>query len=683
MSHRLVAAVAAALCAAACTKNFDGQISCSSDYNCPTAYHCGTDNKCHSGEATVQVSWVSPADSAAMNGSQTFTVQVGHPDGITSVSLLNGNTVIATKSTGTIATTAPAKVDFPVDTTVFPEGNATFTATATSAKGQTGAAPGRNFIFDRHESAPAPVASSPASPSNSTATTFKLKGTADAGPAPATIYVFADPACNGGNTAAAVASGPATTFLEPGIDVPMLANASTTYSVLSVDAAGNVSACSSSVASGTLTFTSAQMCASAITSAQIFSPLMQGCGGSVTFANRASLCAPGCRAATSEEWVANFGGTAPTHHYWTDDVLNFSNSGCGSTGCTTNTCFAGRGAVSPQFAACTAGQPMRVCAGTGAFNGADADGNTCTWSACGYNSIAPKEFFGGCSGSHDNTAGTLCVCNITHWFVSPTGDDTSAGNSSATPFKTITKALSVAQSGETIFVAPGTYSAGETFPLHVPGGVALIGDEPNRGAAATPTRIAGAGPISGGSNINTAIMPGAGSTVAGFTITSTVTSNFAMGLVPAGSGAILRNNTITGSTNNGIYVIGGTTNHAILLNALTANGGVGLGYIGSSAGGKAETNTITGNKFGVEYDTAGGDLGGGPAGSACGNVLSCNSSNDVWTNQSITINLANGQWDHNPPTSGCTLPGTDLCNSAGTATFLTTNASVVATGACP
>ena len=62
------------------------------------------------------------------------------------------------------------------------------------------------------------------------------------------------------------------------------------------------------------------------------------------------------------------------------------------------------------------------------------------------------------------------------------GSDTDNG-SDRTPFKTITRALKVAQSGTTIFLAPGAYSTatGETFPLVLKSGVTLQGDPATRG----------------------------------------------------------------------------------------------------------------------------------------------------------------------------------------------------------
>jgi parallel beta-helix repeat protein len=62
------------------------------------------------------------------------------------------------------------------------------------------------------------------------------------------------------------------------------------------------------------------------------------------------------------------------------------------------------------------------------------------------------------------------------------GRDTGNG-SDRTPFKTITQALKVAQSGTTILLAPGTYSTetGEIFPLVLKAGVTLQGDPATRG----------------------------------------------------------------------------------------------------------------------------------------------------------------------------------------------------------
>ncbi|MBE9127061.1 MULTISPECIES: S-layer homology domain-containing protein [unclassified Coleofasciculus] len=70
------------------------------------------------------------------------------------------------------------------------------------------------------------------------------------------------------------------------------------------------------------------------------------------------------------------------------------------------------------------------------------------------------------------------------FYVNPaTGNDNAAGSQSA-PFKTITKALKQAQTDTTIQLATGTYNTtnGEVFPLEVPSGVKVIGNEGNKGS---------------------------------------------------------------------------------------------------------------------------------------------------------------------------------------------------------
>ena len=69
-------------------------------------------------------------------------------------------------------------------------------------------------------------------------------------------------------------------------------------------------------------------------------------------------------------------------------------------------------------------------------------------------------------------------------YVNPaTGNDNAAGSQSA-PFKTITKALQQAQSDTTIQLTAGNYNAasGEVFPLQVPSGVIILGNEGTKGS---------------------------------------------------------------------------------------------------------------------------------------------------------------------------------------------------------
>ncbi len=89
-------------------------------------------------------------------------------------------------------------------------------------------------------------------------------------------------------------------------------------------------------------------------------------------------------------------------------------------------------------------------------------------------------------------------------FVSPFGDDTTGDGSSAAPFRTVTKANTVALTpGDRIMISPGTYATtdGEVFPLFLGDGVSLIG--PTVGSATldgtavlTPILVVGTSAVS-------------------------------------------------------------------------------------------------------------------------------------------------------------------------------------------
>ncbi len=268
-----------------------------------------------------------------------------------------------------------------------------------------------------------------------------------------------------------------------------------------------------------------------------------------------------------------------------------------------------------------------------------------------------------------------------NWYVNAAiGSDTNSGTSAA-PFKTITRALGVATTGQVVQVAPGTYSSalGEVFPLAVPAGVTLRGDETSKGAGATPTTINGTALIPGEVNpFEAALTAGAGATVAGLRF---------LGATPAGgdfgflaylhnSGVTLRNSTFTGAQKTAIYV-DASSNHVISGNDVNGNSnGAGLAFVTSGSGSKIENNLFFNNAYGVEFDVLGGDLGGGATGSVGGNQMYCNAFNDFFADvSSATIYAANNVWDHNPPS------GNDIYNGLG-ATIVTTGATV-ASGFCP
>lgn len=265
---------------------------------------------------------------------------------------------------------------------------------------------------------------------------------------------------------------------------------------------------------------------------------------------------------------------------------------------------------------------------------------------------------------------------FTYYVDGGSGSDAAAGTA-ARPFKTITKAMSVATAGQSVKVLPGTYDAanGEAFPISIPDSVSLIGEESDKGAT---TVIQGGGAVvKGGLTFLAAILPGAHSVVAGFTVTDTMGGNsWPMGLALRKSSVELRNNRLVNSLSIAVYIIDGTTNHLIHDNLIQGNGSVGLAFIGGGVGSRVENNVITGNAYGVEYDSAGGDMGGGAAGSVGGNALYGNVHSDLWTNQTnaVTIYVANCTWDHVAPTVGAENSA-DIFNGGG-AIIVTTGAQL-------
>jgi nitrous oxidase accessory protein NosD len=259
------------------------------------------------------------------------------------------------------------------------------------------------------------------------------------------------------------------------------------------------------------------------------------------------------------------------------------------------------------------------------------------------------------------------------------GSDANQGTQSF-PFKTITKAMSVATSGTTVQVTPGIYddsdlNTPEVFPITVPAGVLLIGDEATKGAGVagvvgSDTTIFGGGSAAAFPGVSVAVLPGVGSTIAGFTITN-ASGNFHDGLILSNSTVTLRNNTITGESRYGVNV-DASTNHVITGNQIVNNPGSGLAFINGGVGSKVESNVITSNGVGVEYEVAGGDLGSGsPGGSTGGNVISCNVF-DLFAGAAISISAAKNSWDHSPPTLGCS-GAEDICDASGAYTIDTSS----------
>jgi hypothetical protein len=91
-------------------------------------------------------------------------------------------------------------------------------------------------------------------------------------------------------------------------------------------------------------------------------------------------------------------------------------------------------------------------------------------------------FSAGCGGDDGDPAGPSDPTGADLYVDAINGNDVTGSGSEAGPWKTITKALSMARQNDVVFVAPGTYDTanGETLPITIPNGVTLQGADWNR-----------------------------------------------------------------------------------------------------------------------------------------------------------------------------------------------------------
>ncbi|WP_425475844.1 DUF1565 domain-containing protein [Fischerella sp. JS2] len=156
------------------------------------------------------------------------------------------------------------------------------------------------------------------------------------------------------------------------------------------------------------------------------------------------------------------------------------------------------------------------------------------------------------------TPSQTTISQVNVLFVNPsTGDDKQGDGGESTPFKTITQALRVATPNTVIKLAKGTYSAatGENFPLILKSGVSLQGNGSSKGRGII---ISGGGDYlsrSFGSK-NVAVVGAKGATLTGVTVTNSNPGGY--GLWIESTNFIVRENTFTGNTQDGVTVIGNT-----------------------------------------------------------------------------------------------------------------------------
>lgn len=181
-------------------------------------------------------------------------------------------------------------------------------------------------------------------------------------------------------------------------------------------------------------------------------------------------------------------------------------------------------------------------------------------------------------------------------YVNPTtGNDSNSGSQQA-PLKTISQALQKAASGTKIQLLEGNYNAtnGELFPLIVPFGVTIIGNENNKGRGII---INGNGEyisrIFGSQNITFVLSNG--SRLQGLTVTNSATRG--TGAWIESSSPTIKNCTFINSQREGVFVAG-DANPLIKDNIFTQNSASGISITKNSQG-EVRGNSCFQTGFGI------------------------------------------------------------------------------------
>ncbi|MBW4620116.1 MAG: DUF1565 domain-containing protein [Cyanosarcina radialis HA8281-LM2] len=181
-------------------------------------------------------------------------------------------------------------------------------------------------------------------------------------------------------------------------------------------------------------------------------------------------------------------------------------------------------------------------------------------------------------------------------------DSPQAGTSQAAPFRTITYALKQAKPGTVVQLSPDLYTTetGEVFPLIVPKGVTLKGEESNQGL--------NVGIVGGESYLsqaegrqNVGVVASDGSTIAGVTIVNTKIRG--TGLWVEFGSPIVRSNTFVNNSREGIFITG-RANPTVENNAFIKNKGNGI-TVGRRARGQITNNVFENTGFGIAVSEVG------------------------------------------------------------------------------
>lgn len=231
------------------------------------------------------------------------------------------------------------------------------------------------------------------------------------------------------------------------------------------------------------------------------------------------------------------------------------------------------------------------------------------------------------------------------------GNDTNDCRTPQTACKTLTTALTKTKGNEAIYVALGTYDYainGESFPLDLPPGTALICDPVDFATIIDSTISAQPGPAISASQRNYVYgchfqnsWPAINDNGNMITVDNIFVSSGNIGScigVQISSGSMVRNSVFENiywpgcGTYGGIYITGGTP--------------------------LIENNLIKNNLTGISV------MSGNPRINL--NIISCNSMSDLMSETNISFDATNNAWDHAPPqadNTGYCLNGIDICSA--------------------
>ncbi|MGA7934227.1 MAG: DUF1565 domain-containing protein [Kovacikia sp.] len=182
-------------------------------------------------------------------------------------------------------------------------------------------------------------------------------------------------------------------------------------------------------------------------------------------------------------------------------------------------------------------------------------------------------------------------------YVNPgAGTDTPGAGSQAAPYRSITYALQNAQAGTVVQLQRGSYiqATGEVFPLRIPAGVILRGEENAKGQTVA---IIGGGvwisPTFARQNIT--ILAGKDSEIRGVSVLNPNIRG--TGIWVESTNPTIRNCTFSKNHREGVFITG-TSNPKVERNVFLQNGGNGLS-IANNASGEIRDNVFQNTGFGL------------------------------------------------------------------------------------